>query len=280
MRGCACRGTAGFAHVSCLAEQAKILFAEAEEDNLGSKAKGERFHRWDTCSLCKQQYHGVVSHALGWACWKTYVGRPEADRIVLAAINVLGKGLSDANHNEDALTVMEAELAMLRRVGVSEHSILVVQSNLASTYSALGRQENAARMLRDVYSGNLRLEGEENTNTIISAGNYANSLASLQRYAEAKTLLRKTVPMARRVLGDSHDVTLGIRINHARALYENSAATVGDLREAVNSLEDTDRTARRVLGGAHPTTVNIERALQMARAMLAARETPPTTSRT
>ena len=27
MRGCACRGTAGFAHVSCLAEQAKILIA-------------------------------------------------------------------------------------------------------------------------------------------------------------------------------------------------------------------------------------------------------------
>ena len=33
VRGCACRGTAGFAHVSCLAEQAKILFAEAEENN-------------------------------------------------------------------------------------------------------------------------------------------------------------------------------------------------------------------------------------------------------
>ena len=33
VRGCACRGTAGFAHVSCLAEQAKILVAEAEENN-------------------------------------------------------------------------------------------------------------------------------------------------------------------------------------------------------------------------------------------------------
>ena len=31
VRGCSCRGTAGFAHVSCLAEQAKILFAEAGE---------------------------------------------------------------------------------------------------------------------------------------------------------------------------------------------------------------------------------------------------------
>ena len=37
VRGCACRGTAGFAHVSCLAEQAKILVTEAEENNLSSK---------------------------------------------------------------------------------------------------------------------------------------------------------------------------------------------------------------------------------------------------
>ena len=60
MRGCSCRGTAGFAHVSCLAEQAKILMAEAEENNLGGKAKNERWNRWHTCSLCKQHYHGVV----------------------------------------------------------------------------------------------------------------------------------------------------------------------------------------------------------------------------
>ena len=31
VRMCSCRGTAGFAHVSCLAEQVKILFEEAEE---------------------------------------------------------------------------------------------------------------------------------------------------------------------------------------------------------------------------------------------------------
>ena len=44
VRGCACRGTAGFAHVSCLAEQAKILFAEAEENNLGIKVLNERWY--------------------------------------------------------------------------------------------------------------------------------------------------------------------------------------------------------------------------------------------
>ena len=54
MRGCACRGTAGFAHVSCLAEQVKILNDEAEENNLGEKVKSERFARWCACSLCEQ----------------------------------------------------------------------------------------------------------------------------------------------------------------------------------------------------------------------------------
>ena len=77
MRGCSCRGTAGFAHVSCLAEQAKILFEEVEENNLRATTLNERWMRWHTCSLCEQEYHGVVRCALGWACWKTYVDRPE-----------------------------------------------------------------------------------------------------------------------------------------------------------------------------------------------------------
>ena len=42
LRMCACQETAGFVHVSCLAEQAKILFAEAEANNLGHKAKDAR----------------------------------------------------------------------------------------------------------------------------------------------------------------------------------------------------------------------------------------------
>ena len=119
VRGCSCRGTAGFAHVSCLAEQAKILFAEAEENNLDDKVVNKRLERWNACSLCEQRYHGVVQCALGWACWKTYLGRPEADQVRHLAISVLGNGLSVAGHDEEALSVREAELSLLRRVGAS-----------------------------------------------------------------------------------------------------------------------------------------------------------------
>ncbi|CAH0375906.1 unnamed protein product [Pelagomonas calceolata] len=89
------------------------------------------------------------------------------------------------------------------------------------------------------------------------------------------SLLRKTLPVARRVLGDMHDHTIYMRRNYAMALYRDPAASLDDLREAVTTLEDTVRTARRVLGGAHPLVVGIEQHLRISRAVLRARETPP-----
>ena len=274
MRMCACRGTAGFAHVSCLAEQAKILVAEAEENNLDADAWNERFARWHTCSLCEQEYHGVVRFALGCACWKTYLGRREEDWARRFAMRQLGNGLFAAEHYEDALSVRGAELSMLRRLGDSEHNILDAQSNLATSYYQLGRVENAIRIERDVCFGYLKLYGAEHEHTLISANNYAGSLIELKRYQEAKAVFRKTMPVARRVLIEG-DTLFKMRWNYARALYLDASATLDDLGEAVTTLEDVERIARRVLGGAHPTTTTIERYLQYARAALRARETPP-----
>ena len=101
--------------------------------------------------------------------------------------------------------------------------------------------------------------------------NYANALCRLERFAEAKALLRKPMPAAQRVLGESHELTLMMRWNYARAFYDNPDAALNDLREAVTMVEDTERIARRVLGSAHPTTGSIEASLRNARAALRAR---------
>jgi hypothetical protein len=272
VRGCSCRGTAGFAHVSCLAEQAKILLDEVEENNLGHDALDERWTRWHTCGLCEQEYHGVVRCALGWACWNTYVGRPEGDWTRTNAITLLGLGLNAAQRHEDALTVREAELSMLRRVGAPEENVLVAQSNLADTYQELDRKGQAARIRREVYSGFVKQLGEEHKSTLIAALNYVSSLNDLKRCEEAKSLMSRTMRVARRVLGESNEVTLKMRWVCARALSEDPAATLDDVRESVTTLEELARTARRVLGSAHPTTEGIEDELQDAREELCARE--------
>ena len=83
------------------------------------------------------------------------------------------------------------------------------------------------------------------------------------------------LPVARRVLSESNEITLKMRWIYAKAHYKDSDATLDDLREAVTTLEDAGRIARRVLGGAHPITMGIERHLRNAQAALRARETPP-----
>ncbi len=272
VRMCACRGTAGFAHVSCLAEQAKILYADARERKLDD----DKWARWHTCSLCEQQYHGVVNCALGWACWKTYVGRPETDWPRQLAINVLGNGLTEAKHYEDALSVKEAELSILQRIGAPEEHMLAVRNNLGVTYARLGRSEQALSMRRDVYTGVLKLYGgEENEKTLGVALNYANTLVQLQRFEEVKALLRKTMPAARRVLGEGNDLALRLKKIYATALYHDTGATLDDIREAVTTLVEIERTARRVLGGTHPITESIADNLRNARAALAARDVEP-----
>ena len=67
------------------------------------------------------------------------------------AMQQLGNGLAEAKHHEGALSVREAELAVMRRIGAAEHNILIAQGNLAITYRQLGRHEEALQM-RDVYS--------------------------------------------------------------------------------------------------------------------------------
>jgi len=243
-----------------LARQAKILVEDAEARELDDS----KFERWSTCGLCEQQYHGVVLCALGWACWKTYVGRPEGDWAQRYAMVQLGIGLFGAKHHEDALSVLEAELSMRRRIGDSEGDMLMAEGNLAVTYEKLGRVEEALRLRQEVYSGLLRLD-EEHEATLRAAENLASSLNGLQRFEESKVLLRKTMPVARRVLGERNEITLEMRRIYAKALYASPGATLNDLREAVATLEETERVARRVLGGTNPLTEGIEEELRDAR---------------
>ena len=261
--GCACRLDNGFAHVSCLARGAQAA-VERDADT--------GWARWYICGLCEQEYHGVVRCALGWACWKTYVGRPEDNDVRRWAMSVLGGGLHATDNYEDALSVIEAELSMMRRRGAPEKVMLVTQNNLANCYDMLGRHEEGLNLYRDAYSGCLRLNGEDHRGTVTAASNLGYSLFALQHHAEAKALLRKTIPVARRIVGEGNNETLKMRWAYAVALYRDAAVTEDDLREAVGILEEIEPTARRVLGAVHPTAVDIERSLRLVRRAIAAGE--------
>ena len=189
-------------------------------------------------------------------------------------MGVLGNGLYAADHDADALSVREAQLATMRRVGDSEHNILAVQGDLANTYMIFGRLEEALQIRQDAHARSMKLYGRDHSCTVTEVSNLANVLNCLHRSEEAKSLLREAIPIARRVLGENDIVKFRMQWNYARALYLDTSATLHDLREAVTRFVEIERTARRVFGEAHPFLGGVGYCLQEARAALRARETP------
>ena len=135
----------------------------------------------------------------------------------------------------------------------------------------LGKLDETCVMLRLVYFGCLKLYGTEHRDTIMAASNYATSLRDLERFEDAKSLIRNMMPVARRVLGDNHESTLRMRVNYAYAPCKDANATLKNLNEAVDTFEEIEPTVRRVFGISHPFTADIERSLQYSRATLRAR---------
>ncbi len=75
--------------------------------------------------------------------------------------------------------------------------------------------------------------------------------------------------MARRVLTDSHEITLKMRWTLAMALHDDPSSTLDDVREAVETLESVIRFWKRVFGNLHPETQKVQNALDIARMKLA-----------
>ena len=188
----------------------------------------------------------------------------------------LGNGLDAANHYEDALSVMEAEMSMLRRVGASEIDLLVAQNNLGCTYQRLGRLEDALQMKRDVYSGHSRHRdlGPLHQNTLKAALNLSTALVNAGDYAEARAFTRDQTELARRALGADHPVTLDFQWGYSRAFTLDKGVSAEQLGEVATALEKTLEVSQRVRGREHPQTCNIRNELTIAKTKEAIARTP------
>ena len=124
-------------------------------------------------------------------------------------------------------------------------------------------------MQRDVCAETSRLDGEESKSALAEALNYAIMLKRINRLEETKSLVRKIIPVVRRVLGEGHRLTLTMQWIYAMALYQDDGATHDDLRESVETLESVAKSWKRVFGPSHPDTMKVQGALSEARDLLA-----------
>ena len=103
--------------------------------------------------------------------------------------------------------------------------------------------------------------------TLRAANNYAMSLIDIKRFEEAKRLLRKMTPVARRVLGAENKITLSMREDLSRAILDGDSSA-NEKRQALRTLEEVAGVMRRVLGPAHPETLHAQEELGIYRQKL------------
>ena len=116
-----------------------------------------------------------------------------------------------------------------------------------------------------MYSGTVKLKGKQHAESITECGNLVINLLELRRFEEAKRLLREVIPVARRVLGNEHNLTLSLCEDLSRATLLDVESSANENREAVRALEDTLGVMRRVLGPQHPDTQRVQQNLEAYR---------------
>jgi len=180
-------------------------------------------------------------------------------------MTILGNGLSEAEHYDDAVAVYEAELATEERLGGKEEGeTLITRGNLAICYYNLGQLDEALSMQREVYAGRqsmseyfLRLGNQG-----IAVCNLTEYLVAAREFEEAQSLAREELPAIIDRHGPDGSLTLEVRAWYARALFRADGASEDDVAEALTILEDVLRRSKRVLGDSHPDTERARKFLE------------------
>jgi len=234
---CACRGSAGSAHLACLA-QAAI-------------AEWPRLHRWCWCPTCKQAYVGRARAGLARALWAKVESEPEEDPRRRWAANNLASALDSQGRYAEAARLHRQTWAVCERtLGPGHSDTLASANNLASTLHAQGQYKEAARLHWETLQSRRRTLGVAHADTLRSTCNLAISLYAQGKYSEAAALQRETLGVQRRVLGAEHPETLRSASNFVSTLYAQ-----GKFGEAAALQRETLAVQRRVLGAEHPESL-------------------------
>jgi hypothetical protein len=203
--GCGCRGSAGFAHLPCLAE-----------------AAAHNPDAWQSCPTCLIDFsgplqvsnphsiltsphsHRVLTLQLGLARvrWQQLRGCPPEDEERLVAADRYGVALQDAGDHAGALPLLEEVLAVSRRVdGDDDINTCVSMGNLAALLLDMDRPRAALPLLEEALATQRRTLGAGHADSIRTAGNLAVLHMDMGELQRSKPLMEEHCAAWRRVAG-------------------------------------------------------------------------------
>lgn len=189
--GCACRGSAGKAHLACI--------IEAHDAKEGKDfEKFSKISHWETCLICKHSYTGKMHTGVTKDAVRRYQHIPDFLSTHLTARH------ADAINAEGRHT--EAEAIYRKCITLNTHlhmhytyENLAIVHNLGMNLRCQNKLKESIALLRENLKNWIKLEGHEGKETLVGQHELACSLKEDFQYAEAEHWYRKTLATMRRV---------------------------------------------------------------------------------
>jgi len=231
VRGCACRGSAGFVHVSCLVTAATHDPAT-----------------WIRCPTCKQDFYGELRRGLATARWELAAALAEGSTERLAAQAAM---LESQGRFLEAVPLFEEVLARDRAKLGDEHSeTLTSVYTLAVLHSMNDEKEKALCLAKEALAGRRRTLGDDDVSTLSSMSLVGILHITLEQYDAALPLCFEVLQGRRRVLGEEH-ISTQDSVNDLAVLYNDK----GEPEKAIPLYQQAVIHCRRLLGNTHPNTL-------------------------
>ena len=247
--GCACRGSAGNAHIACLAEAA--VWSKDE--------KG-----WFKCQTCKHVYTGAVGNALADIRWSRAQdgGRDAAwfDAATTRAISLVDRGA----YAESEALWREIVRADREELGDEHPHTMINMSRLAHTLGLQGKKAEAELIDRELLRAHTETLGPDHPTTreavcrlkkdewralADQSKKEPNAVKKAALQKEWLRVTREVLEDCKQFFGEDHEITLNATADVASAMKNG-----GNAEEAVPILRRVLAAHTRAFGDGHRAT--------------------------
>jgi len=246
LRGCACRGSGGYAHPECVA-----IWAYEQDEKHYTGTSMNSFNYWSTCPTCRESYTGAMALTISEILWKQIQQsshKPRWDRYVDALANqakaVLCNG--DAELAQDLYGYL---IDLTRKYGVRLHNSDNL-TKMAICKQFLGDFEAVPALLDEAMEIIVDERGSDSSEAMFIRYSYIQYFYNIGDVQQAIPLIDK--------VEEKKDVYLkpddprSIRITNTLAMVQ---CELGDDDKALQYGQDSYQRSKRVLGENHPETL-------------------------
>jgi tetratricopeptide (TPR) repeat protein len=265
MRGCACRGTAGYAHLSCLLEAAAKEVEFNAENGDPEDIVSATDELWQTCKLCNQPRTGCLEMMLALNRWETAKCLAHTCDEHRNARHQLASAYIADNENEKAIELIEPALNYDREaINTSSdvpaymvENVISEATNLGMCLARIGRFDEAMAH----YTQALELADQvpvPGKDLLLARATVMNNIA--QVHMNAKHDPFAAIPILEEVQQIRQDLTGKDSFEFLISVFATACAYAAAQRtdDAYHLINDNLPRARRLFGQDHPQTMRFE----------------------